>query len=157
MHQLATEFWTDDPEPCRVSWCYDTLKQYFNDTINACIEKDLRIACCEIDSAANEVDDPNAVSEFGFESVPNREDCLEIKNLRAKLNAEKPDLVQLRLDASMMLYGSGCALPNFDSAKRLIDVGSCYNPFAKFEDVSIDVIAVDLTPACQVCISVAVK
>ena len=206
MYKLATHYWEGGAENCRVKWCHDMLRKYYMQTVNQWIEKDLRVACCELDaldsteesteyismktrndmstsiqehrestnlnpdniSVHEPASQPNYTRGFVRKigaSSPNFVDMvptdpsqrMRIKRVREQFKTVATDrqcLEALRKEGAKLLFGSNFSEPDFEHRKRLLDVGSCYNPFSKLKDENLNVIAIDLTPACEVCINI---
>ena len=155
MHQLASKYWEGGAENCRVEWCYETLKNYFSNSISQHIEKDLRIACFEIDAKSDtSIENEQILSEFkrNLDEFPEKSSCNSIKEVRDSFRSEKDSakIAQLTKQGGELLFGSAFSKPEFHEAKKLLDVGSCYNPFSQLNDCNLEVVAVDLTPASKV-------
>ncbi|XP_063720612.1 S-adenosylmethionine sensor upstream of mTORC1-like isoform X2 [Symsagittifera roscoffensis] len=154
MHQLASKYWEGGAENCRVEWCYETLKNYFSNSISQHIEKDLRIACFEIDAKSDtSIENEQILSEFkrNLDEFPEKSSCNSIKEVRDSFRSEKDSakIAQLTKQGGELLFGSAFSKPEFHEAKKLLDVGSCYNPFSQLNDCNLEVVAVDLTPASK--------
>ena len=161
MKKLATEFWSAQEEECRVSWCYETLKSYFASLLRGCIEKDMRISCCEIDSQnAKQVSQITSTESekldiVSSDSFPQRAAANEIlKVCRNYKSSEESAVAKIELRKfCILVYGEDCVELDSDEKKSkryLLDVGSCYNPFKNYNDEQLEVFAIDLTPASEV-------
>jgi len=108
MHTLATVHWAKKHNNNRITWCVESIKEYFHAGLMKVLKKDLR----RLDH-----------------HMPTIVDLAELP----KTEQEVERIV--------------CYFVNKHSIK-LLDVGSCYNPFVLFED--LEVLAVDIAPAVEV-------
>nr|NP_001071884.1 uncharacterized protein LOC778832 [Ciona intestinalis]BAE06816.1 hypothetical protein [Ciona intestinalis] len=124
MYELATDVWgTKCDGKDRTTWCKDTVKEYFHKgKLEEILEKDKR---------RQEYYEQNKDNFF----IKNPNESTKTASFVPKINEKIP--TQNAQTASN--------LRKIDEKVRLLDVGSCYNPFHEIED--FETTAVDITPA----------
>lgn len=129
MSQLATQHW-QPTTGSRIQWCRDTVRSYFHgDGLSKALAKDARrLAHRRAQEPASSLPPPEAeVSEAAEKSAgPVGESAAQSK----ALCRDEDELPAKRM--------KGIPL-------RLLDVGSCYDPFSQFAE--FDATAVDIAPA----------
>ncbi|RUS80647.1 hypothetical protein EGW08_011597 [Elysia chlorotica] len=124
MHQLATQHWSVHPDT-RIQWCRQAaLEYFFGGGIHLALEKDMKRKMRQCLSKTPTDLTNHTLKEFG---TCTSED--EIKN-----NFEE-EMQQVRENIPAKGH------------VRLLDVGSCYNPF--LECPEFESIGIDLSPATQ--------
>ena len=124
----------------------------------------MRIACCEIES--RETREISSLAEDGCINVDSvvTKDMFPTKLMSKEIleGSQKCRFSNEVCDEKSELMGKFCSLVygkqsvSFENEsdkpvkRRLLDVGSCYNPFKKFGDDKLEVLAIDLTPASPV-------
>ncbi|CAL1541877.1 unnamed protein product [Lymnaea stagnalis] len=134
MFRLATEHWTVYPET-RIDWCRKVAREYFlQDGLRIALEKDLKRAKhkkqAEMLSSSKVSDLSKSTQKFVQTSPTDVDVCdEEFDTERSKSRSDACPVVTVPFTCKI----------------RLLDVGSCYNPFLGSED--FDAVGLDLSPA----------
>lgn len=143
MFTLATAHWSSDAQT-RLTWCRDTIVEYF-------IEGGKEKALAKDARRTAHLAKVSEAKVREFEGQPNakappvedgsKETGDSTASTQPQTNpTEVVSTKLLGLDAD-----AGAASPHSPRV-RVLDVGSCYDPFSQFDDV-LDVTAIDLCPA----------
>ncbi|XP_065184810.1 S-adenosylmethionine sensor upstream of mTORC1-like isoform X1 [Sycon ciliatum] len=121
MRGLACSVWKSRGQS-RLSWCVDTCREYFRDAdggLRQMLRKEHRRGYKNCDHEEKQIDDVEWLTQMSCHTCP----C--------------------SCDVHQKWYERG----NVHGGIRLLDVGSCYNPFAQFDGFAP--LAIDLHPAEQ--------
>ncbi|XP_006822481.1 S-adenosylmethionine sensor upstream of mTORC1-like [Saccoglossus kowalevskii] len=128
MQHLAEEHWSKNPDD-RIAWCYQCCIDYFfSGGLKCALEKDERTKQFLTSGGANNFTETQCsctADEYAAGSGDNLSS----------------------LSAATALYSYNSFKLPFTGKVRLIDVGSCYNPFLKYEDFLS--IGIDISPAVE--------
>ena len=128
MHALATGPWREHGEG-RIGWCVETIHQYFLDT-------------------SLEGGRGGGRGEEGGEGGGGQLRKLLLKDVTRQQHAMTPILEDALLPSSA--EQAERTVQSFRGRKlRLLDVGSCYDPFAAYPDL-LETTAIDISPAVEV-------
>ncbi|GFT00572.1 s-adenosylmethionine sensor upstream of mTORC1 [Nephila pilipes] len=119
MLKLATEVW--DGKECRIEWSYKTCIEYF--------------FCGGMERFLTREE---KIRELESLSPPSRK-----KKIQELESLKKKKITGFSNTAVLIKKN----YLNMNEKLRLLDIGSCYNPFSKFSEFSC--IAIDLTPATE--------
>ncbi|XP_059166678.1 S-adenosylmethionine sensor upstream of mTORC1-like isoform X2 [Physella acuta] len=127
MYRLATEHWSVNPAT-RIHWCRQVMLEYFlQGGRRIALEKDAKRVYHEKLRRNHQMNDADA-SNTTPTVFANDKSC---DRLEANVESDiKPEIKQ-----------------SVTGKIRLLDVGSCYNPFLEFEE--FDAVGIDLSPAKQ--------
>ncbi|UYV81830.1 C7orf60 [Cordylochernes scorpioides] len=130
MLELATECWPSTDN--RISWCYSVIRDYFYlGLFQRPVEKFCRINDLPLPSTRGTGHDNHGG-----------------KKLETAFTLSAPHVYTERdLSEMLILTVRGSSQLSSEDKVRLLDVGSCYNPFRSFPD--LDTLAIDLSPAAQ--------
>ncbi|XP_067683648.1 S-adenosylmethionine sensor upstream of mTORC1-like isoform X1 [Haliotis asinina] len=125
MHHLALDHWSKKPES-RIDWCRDTALEFFHHGgLKQALEKDVR--------------------KYKYRCKEEKAD--EGTQIQLGVKEEEQEQTQPRTktqdDPRNFSYNQ-ISLP-FAGKVRLLDVGSCYNPFEQFDEFLA--IGIDISPA----------
>ncbi|ELT89514.1 hypothetical protein CAPTEDRAFT_172681 [Capitella teleta] len=168
MRSLATEFWSKRPET-RIDWCRSTCVEYFHGGgLQKALAKDARRNLFRHQQEENSEDsEPKDMtldfSEMAAASAAASSPTAELSDSsgsysQTTLSSSEPDLMFGSPEASLEdrrrkiyerypapLYSS-ISVP-FEGPIRLLDVGSCYNPFQQHSEFLA--IGIDISPAVE--------
>ncbi|KAH9496363.1 25S rRNA (adenine2142-N1)-methyltransferase [Bulinus truncatus] len=133
MYQLATKHWSKYAET-RIDWCQKAALEYFlNDGLEVALEKDRKrkyYAAVRTKAKADRVGESKEEPVCdGFQRLKQNE--LDLTETRYSSTTD--ELFEIDRPLSCKI--------------RLLDVGSCYNPFYGLEN--FEVVGIDLSPATQ--------
>ncbi|GFN88786.1 hypothetical protein PoB_001529200, partial [Plakobranchus ocellatus] len=139
MHLLATQHWASHPDT-RIQWCRRTALEYFmGGGMRRALEKDarrrLRSSCVQKDKCADQKKDQGYCPENADGKTWN-------SSHSATLDKHEP-----HAEILMENIQENISSPPTEGCLRLLDVGSCYNPF--LECPEFESIGIDLCPATE--------
>ncbi|BFZ08531.1 hypothetical protein BsWGS_11569 [Bradybaena similaris] len=157
MYRLATEHWSVYPET-RIDWCRKVAVEYFyHNGLQVALQKDAKrqfhkCLRAKKKSALSEdtistAQDFSGVNPVSVDSLS----CLESKPSQSEPSHDQIGGCDGGCESSAagaegITRETEITLP-LTSRIRLLDVGSCYNPFLTFDE--FDVLSIDLSPAKQ--------
>lgn len=129
MHRIATDIWPLNSSETRIDWCYKTCMDYFfGGGLKRIRDKAVRRQSYQL------------CAEHKFNILnDNGNHKMQSLNCAEEMNSE------VAVESSMSAGSSFAISLPFCGKIRLLDAGSCYNPFQAFAEFSV--VGIDIFPA----------
>ncbi|KAL8575514.1 hypothetical protein ACOMHN_013065 [Nucella lapillus] len=154
MKSLAEDHWTKKSKT-RIDWCRDTINEYFHGGgLKKVLEKERKRHMRGLRTEVENLEklELGADKKAGQNEMISEQSRVETAGHQQSTGLNIPDSEAQEKEEKDAEAATGCLsaqgwLPAQGSRLRLLDVGSCYNPFLRFDEFLA--VGLDLSPACE--------